>query len=86
MQNSIATIDQAKNTLIDVAIRFGPKLLAALLILVVGVVVTRWMTRWLARGLNRLELEPPVRLLLVRVVLGALHGAVPDYGVAESGR
>jgi small conductance mechanosensitive channel len=68
VQNSIATIDQAKNTLIDVAIRFGPRLLAALLILVVGVVVTRWMTRWLARGLNRLELEPPVRLLLVRVV------------------
>src|ERR1700722_1431223 len=68
MQNSIATIDQAKNTLIDVAIRFGPKLLAALLILVVGVVVTRWMTRWLARGLKHLELEPPVRLLLVRVV------------------
>ena len=68
MQDSIATIDQAKNTLIDLAIRFGPKLLAAILILVAGVLVSRWITRWLGKGLNRLELEPPVRLLLVRVV------------------
>jgi len=68
MQDSIATIDQAKNTLIDLAIRFGPRLLAAILILVAGVLVSRWITRWLGKGLNRLELEPPVRLLLVRVV------------------
>ena len=67
MQDSIATIDQAKNTLIDLAIRFGPRLLAAILIIIVGVLVSRWITRWLAKGLNRLELEPPVRLLLGRV-------------------
>ena len=67
MQDSIATIDQAKNTLIDLAIRFGPRLLAAVLILVAGVLVSRWITRWLGKGLNRLDLEPPVRLLLVRV-------------------
>jgi small conductance mechanosensitive channel len=67
MHDSIATVDQVKNSLIDLAIRFGPKLLAALLILCAGVIVTRWITRWLARGLDRLELEPPVRLLLVRV-------------------
>ena len=68
MQDSIATIDQAKNTLIDLAIRFGPRLLAAIVIIVAGVLVSRWITRWLGKGLNRLELEPPVRLLLVRVV------------------
>jgi small conductance mechanosensitive channel len=67
MHDSIATVDQVKNTLIDLAIRFGPKLLAAALILCAGVIVTRWLTRWLARGLAHLELEPPVRLLLVRV-------------------
>ena len=67
MQDSIATIDQAKNTLIDLAIRFGPRLLAAIIILIAGVMVSRWVSRWLARGLNRLELEPPVRLLLTRV-------------------
>ncbi|HEY0340908.1 MAG TPA: hypothetical protein VGC34_08900, partial [Steroidobacteraceae bacterium] len=67
MQDSIATIDQAKNTLVDLAIRFGPRLLTALLILIVGVMVSRWLSRWLARGLSRIELEPPVRVLLGRV-------------------
>ena len=67
MHDSIATIDQAKSTLVDLAIRFGPRLLAALLIIVAGVIVSRWLSRWLARGLNRIELEPPVRQLLGRI-------------------
>jgi small conductance mechanosensitive channel len=68
MQDSIATIDQAKNTLVDLAIRFGPRLLAAMLILGAGILVSRWLTRWLARGLTHLDLEPPVRQLLGRVL------------------
>ena len=67
MNDPVATIDQAKNTLIDLAIRFGPRLLTAVIILTAGVIVSRWLTRWLARGLTHLELEPPVRLLLQRV-------------------
>lgn len=67
MHDSIATIDQAKNTLMDLAIRFGPRLVAAVLILFAGVIVSRWVTRWLARGLSHIELEPPVRILFGRV-------------------
>ena len=67
MHDSIATIDQAKNTLLDLAIRFGPRLLAAILILLVGLVVSRGVTRWLARGLSHIELEPPVRVLFGRL-------------------
>jgi len=67
MHDSIATIDQAKNTLLDLAIRFGPRLLTALLILIVGIAVSRWFSRWLGKGLSRIELEPPVRLLLGRI-------------------
>jgi small conductance mechanosensitive channel len=67
MNDPVATIDQAKNTLIDLAIRFGPRLFTAVIILAVGVIVSRWLTRWLARGLERIDLEPPVRLLLQRV-------------------
>jgi small conductance mechanosensitive channel len=68
MQDSIATIDQAKNTLVDLAIRFGPRLLAALLILFAGILVSRWLTRWLSRGLTHIDLEPPVRQLLGRIL------------------
>jgi small conductance mechanosensitive channel len=68
MHDSIATIDQVKNTIVDLAIRFGPRLMAALFILFAGVMVSRWVTRWTTRGLSHIELEPPVRVLLGRVV------------------
>jgi len=67
MNSQVASFDQIKNTVLDLAIRFGPKLLVAILILVVGVMVSRWVSRWLLRALGRIELEPPVRSLLARV-------------------
>lgn len=67
MNNQIATFDQVKNTVLDLAIRFGPKLLVAILILIAGVAVSRWVSRWLLRALARIELEPPVRSLLARL-------------------
>ncbi len=67
MNTSLSSIDQAKNTLVDLAIRFGPRLLTAILILVIGVIASRAGARWLQRALLRVELEPPVRLLLARV-------------------
>jgi small conductance mechanosensitive channel len=67
MNQSLQTIEQIRNTAIDLALRFGPKVLAALLILALGVVVSRWVGRWLERGLAHIDLEPPVRLLLLRI-------------------
>ena len=67
MENSLTTIEQTKNTLVDLTIRFGPRLLTALLILALGILVTRWVGKWLQRALERIQLEPPVRALLVRV-------------------
>jgi small conductance mechanosensitive channel len=67
MDNQLETISQAKSTLVDLAIRFGPKLLVAILILMVGAAVSRWVARWADRGLMHFELEPPVRILLSRV-------------------
>ena len=66
MNPPIASIDQIKNTVIDLAIRFGPKVLVAILILIVGFAVSRWVSRWLLRALSRIDLEPPVRALLAR--------------------
>jgi small conductance mechanosensitive channel len=67
MNASITSIEQIKATVIDLAIRFGPRLLVAILILSVGILVSRWVARWLAQGLRRIDLEPPVRSLLVRI-------------------
>ncbi len=67
MNEQLAPIDQIKNTALDLAIRFGPKVITATLILIVGFMVSRWVSRWLARMLGRIDLEPPVRSLLARV-------------------
>ena len=40
MNQQLASIDQIKNTVLDLAIRFGPKVLVATLILVAGVVAS----------------------------------------------
>ncbi|HSD62021.1 MAG TPA: mechanosensitive ion channel family protein [Burkholderiales bacterium] len=48
-------------------IRFGPKLLVAVIILAAGYMVGRWMGGILERMLTRFQLEAPVRSLLVRM-------------------
>ena len=68
MNNEVATVSHAKDTLIELAIRFGPRLFTALVILVAGLFVSGWASRWFAQFLGRRELEPPLRLLLSRVV------------------
>ena len=68
MNNQLDPLAHAKDTVIDLAIRFGPKLLVAILILTVGFFVAGWVARAIDRGLRRLDLEPPVRQLLTRVM------------------
>jgi small conductance mechanosensitive channel len=70
MAEALTTIDQVRTTAVDLALRFGPKLLVAIAIFAVGVAVSRWVGLWLGRLLARIELEPPVRLLLMRVGRG----------------
>jgi small conductance mechanosensitive channel len=68
MNNQLEPLAHAKDTLLDLAIRFGPKVLVAILILTAGFFVAGWVARAFERALNRLDLEPPVRQLLSRVV------------------
>ncbi|MGN6451964.1 MAG: mechanosensitive ion channel family protein [Steroidobacteraceae bacterium] len=68
MNEQVATISHAKNNLMDMAIRFGPRLFTALLIIVIGLFVSGWLSRWLEQFLGRRDLEPPLRLLLSRIV------------------
>jgi small conductance mechanosensitive channel len=67
MYNNIETIEHIKRTVIDLGIQFGPKLLVAIIIMVAGVFVGRWVGNILAGGLRKFDMEPPVRDLLVRI-------------------
>ena len=67
MNVDLDTLDKTKSTLIDLAIRFGPKLLVASLIIVAGFIVGGWVARGIDRSAQRFDLEPPVRLLMARI-------------------
>lgn len=64
----IAALDQVQATAIDLGMKFGPKLLVACLILFAGHLVGRWVGRIADNLLLNLELDIPVRMLLVRLM------------------
>lgn len=67
MDNSLQSLDQIRASALDMAVRFGPKVLVAVLIMGVGYMAARWFGRMLDRVLRRLSLEAPVRSLLCRI-------------------
>jgi len=67
MNNQLQALDQVKAAILDMAVRFGPKLLVAIVILVAGYLAARWVGRLVERLLVRFKFEPPVRSLLVRI-------------------
>jgi len=68
MDEPLQVLEHAQKTAIDLAIQFGPKLVVALLILVVGYYVGRWIGRLTDSMLVKLHLDETLRLLLVRIV------------------
>ena len=68
MDQPVETLSRAQELATEFAVRFAPKLLAAALVLVAGWFATNWILRILRNGLVRMQLEPPVRELLERVL------------------
>jgi small conductance mechanosensitive channel len=68
MDSELKSLGHIQSTVIDMALKFGPRVMAAVLILAAGVVAGRWVGRATERGLARFALEPPVRQLLIRIV------------------
>ncbi len=68
MDAKLSSIDHVKQQVIDLLIQFGPKLLTAILIIIAGVIVGGWVDRLVVRGLQRFELEPPLRQLISRII------------------
>ena len=57
-----------KDLSIDLAVRYGFQVMGAVVILVVGLLVARWIGRLADDWLQRRHTEPPIRTLAVRVV------------------
>jgi len=68
MNEHIETVDRVTATALDMAIRFGPRVAVALLILAVGLYLGRWAGGLTQRRLTQRKFEPPVVKLLVSTV------------------
>lgn len=53
---------------IDLTIRYGFKVLGAIIILAAGLVVARWIGNVVHSWVSRQQIEPPVRILIVRII------------------
>jgi small conductance mechanosensitive channel len=76
----------ARDIVVDLAIRYGFQVLGAIVILVVGAIVGRWLGRLTDRRLQARAMEPPLRVLIVRVVtllvmLFAVIAALDKFGL-----
>ena len=68
MDEQLQSLDQLTSAAVDLGTKFAPKLVVAVLILVAGHFCARWASRAMAQTLARIELDPPVRSLLGRMV------------------
>jgi small conductance mechanosensitive channel len=57
-----------KDIVLDLSIRYGFQVLGALVILAAGAIVARWIGQLLDQRLQKHTMEPPMRLLIVRVI------------------
>lgn len=67
MDVSLETVEQVRTTVIDLALKFGPKVIAATIILLIGFFVGRAVAGGVHKALMHVEMEVPVRVLLVRI-------------------
>ncbi len=67
MEQPLQTVAKWQDTIIAFLVKYGFQILGAAIILVVGLLVARATGRWFDKWLGKYPLEPPIRLLLVRV-------------------
>jgi small conductance mechanosensitive channel len=68
MSTQLESLQHLKNRAIDLLVEFGPNALSAIVVLLIGVFVSRAIVRAVERGTARIEIEPPLRLLLLRIL------------------
>ncbi len=70
MTNQLASIEYLKQKGMDLAVTYGGKVIVAALIMVAGYFAAQWVVKMVDRGIKRFAFEPPVHLLMLRMVRG----------------
>jgi len=80
------TLVPAADIVVDLTVRYGFQVAGALAILAIGFLLARWVGNVMQQWLQRQDLEPPVRTLIVRVIRSvvfafAVLAALDKFGV-----
>jgi small conductance mechanosensitive channel len=68
MDADLKDLDEARDRLIELAIEFGPRLFVAIVIIVAGWFVAKWVSRPADRMLERFQVDVALRHLITRIV------------------
>ncbi len=65
---SLETVEHVRRTMIDIGLRYGPRVIVAAIILLFGGFISRRVSSLASRWFTKLELEQPLRQLLGRIL------------------
>jgi small conductance mechanosensitive channel len=68
IEQQLDTLQKLKDQAFEKGVEYAPKAITAILILIIGYLVTRWVVKIMGRWLEKLEMEPPVRGLILQIV------------------
>jgi small conductance mechanosensitive channel len=68
MTNHFATLEHAKQKAVDLGMEYGPKVFVAIAIMIAGLFASRWIAGVFERWISKVDMEPPVRQLILRLV------------------
>ncbi|MEO6182324.1 MAG: mechanosensitive ion channel family protein [Verrucomicrobiota bacterium] len=66
--NNLQSVAQWKDKGITYAIEHGGSILSAIIIFIVGIFIAGWLAKMILRALEKKNLEPPVKMLIGRIV------------------
>jgi small conductance mechanosensitive channel len=89
MQNTtdktIQTIDEIKNKAVDFLTDYGFQIVGALIMLAIGLIIAWWIGRVLGEWLEKKRVEPPIRMLVVRVIRLLVFGLTLVFALDKCG-
>src|SRR3569833_1101756 len=74
-----------KDKLVDYVVLHSGALISAVVVIIVGVLAARWIGKLVERWLERKAMEPPVRMLLVRITKLLVFAAALVVAVGTAG-
>jgi small conductance mechanosensitive channel len=79
------TFDDISHKAVEFLTEYGFQIVGALIIIALGVILAWRLGRWLEEWLEKKQLEPPVRMLAVRLLRGLIFGLAVVLALEKAG-